>query len=663
MKRWLGGAALALVLGALAFEGWVRTAPLPPLGSPTSQVVADRDGVPLRIFLARDDRWRLPVSPARVDPGYLAQLIAYEDKRFYSHAGVDPLALLRAARDSALAGRVVSGGSTLTMQTARLLDGGGTGRLSGKFRQMRLALALERRLSKAEILQIYLTRAPFGGNLEGVRAASFSYFGKDAHRLSPAEAALLVALPQAPESRRPDRSPAAARKARDAVLARSAASGALAPDLLPRALRADVPRQRMPFPAHAWHAAAAAHAIDPDSPVHRLDLSAGPQVALESRLERLAPTLPPGASAALMVREVDTGRIVARVGAALPGQGTRGGFIDMTQVLRSPGSALKPFIYALAFDAGIAHPETILSDRPTDFGGYAPRNFDGGFLGPVSAREALQLSLNVPAVAVLDQVGASRLMAFLRQSGARPETPGGGAPGLSAALGGLGITLEDLTGSYTVLASGGGHLLSPAAAWYVSDILRGAPAPESGQGGAIAFKTGTSYGHRDGWALGYDGAHVVGVWIGRPDGGAVPGLTGLTHAAPVLFQAMDRLAPERAPLAGPPPGALTVALDALPRQMQRLGPVQASGQPEAETFRIAYPPSGARLSLGSGGMLVAKLAEGRPPFTWMIDGRVVAADPTARSFSWPMEERGFVTITALDRTGAAARTTIEVLTD
>ncbi|MSU88329.1 penicillin-binding protein 1C [Rhodobacteraceae bacterium 2CG4] len=665
LRAALAGAALTAG-AALAADRWVAATPLPPLAAPTSVLAADRHGVPLRVFLAADDRWRLPVALDTVDPAYLEMLIAYEDKRFYRHAGVDPLALARAARDSLLAGRIVSGGSTLTMQVARLLDDGTTGRWTGKLRQIRLALALERVLSKREILEIYLSRAPFGGNIEGVRAGAFSWFGKDARRLAPAEAALLVALPQAPEARRPDRAPGVARAARNAVLRRAAAAGALDPALLDRARAAPVPSRRRAFPDRAWHLADRARADAPAAPVHRLPVEAGAQGAIEDLLARAVEGLPPGVAAAATVYDHRAGQMLAQVGAARAGRAARGGYIDMTRAVRSPGSALKPFVYALAFADGLAHPETRLNDRPTDFGGYAPRNFDGGFRGPVSARQALQASLNVPAVALLDALGPRRLVAFLNRAGASPHTPDGAAPGLAAALGGLGLSLQDLVSLYAVLARGGQdaegrRLLDPAAAWYVTDILRGAPPPEAGAGGDIAFKTGTSYGYRDAWAVGYDGAHVVGIWVGRPDGGSVPGLSGQGTAAPLLFQAFGRLGPRRAALPGPPPAALTGGLADLPAPLRVLG----GGADEGLGVALAYPPAGATLQLaapagGDAAHLVAKLERGTPPFTWMIDQRVIAWDRQARSLVWPVADPGFVTVTVLDAAGTSARATVLV---
>ena len=668
VRRWmraaLAGAAL-LTAGGVVADRWIAATPLPPLAAPMSTLVTDRNGDPLRVFLAADDRWRLPVALGTVDPGYLEMLIAYEDKRFYRHVGVDPLALLRAGRDSALAGRIVSGGSTLTMQVARLLDDGTTGRWAGKLRQIRVALALERILTKREILEIYLTRAPFGGNIEGVRAGAFSWFGKDARRLSPDQAALLVALPQAPEARRPDRAPDAARSARDGVLIRAVQGGTLDPTLLARARSAPPPGARLAFPDRAWHLAQRIRGASPDALVHRLEVDADTQAAIEDLLARATETFPYGVAAAAIVYDHRQNRVLAHVGAAEPARAARGGFLDMTQAVRSPGSTLKPFIYALAFADGHAHPETRLNDRPTDFGGYAPRNIDGGFRGAVSARSALQASLNVPAVALLDAIGPPRLTAFLARAGASPRTPGGASAGLAAALGGVGLTLEELVDLYAVLARGGrdakGHgLLTPAAAWYVTDILRGTPPPRAGVGGEIAFKTGTSYGYRDAWALGFDGRHVIGVWLGRPDSGSVPGLSGQNSAAPILFQMFGRLGASRAPLPGPPPDALTVANADLPAPLRMLGTARVS--PEV---KLAYPPEGATLELapasaGDAAQLVAKLERGTPPFTWMINRRVIDWDGFARNLVWPVSEPGFVTVTVLDAAGSSARATVRL---
>ncbi len=406
-------------------------ASLPPLdlttASDRSTVVLDREGRLLRPFLTEDGRWKLPVTHADVDPRYLAMLKAFEDKRFDSHAGIDPLGMARAAWQALAYGRIVSGGSTLSMQVARLLEPREERSLAAKLRQAVRAIELERRFEKARILDLYLTLAPFGGNLEGVRAASFAYFGKEPKRLSTAEAALLVALPQAPKQRRPDRFAAAAERARDRVLARAAKAGLVTPAEIAAARDEPIPAARKPFPNLAPHVAEQVVAQAPAEPVHRLTLDARLQSNLESLARERVVTLPPQVSTAILVVDNDTGAIRASVGGVDYFATERAGSLDLTRALRSPGSALKPLIYALAFDNGLAHPETMLEDRPTRYGIYVPENFDMTFQGMVPARKALQLSLNVPAVELLSAVGPQRFLSRLRAAGVTIAMPTEGA--------------------------------------------------------------------------------------------------------------------------------------------------------------------------------------------------------------------------------------------
>jgi penicillin-binding protein 1C len=309
------------------------------------------------------------------------------------------------------------------------------------------------------------------------------------------------------------------------------------------------------------------------------------------------------------------------------------------------------------------------------FGAYAPQNLDRTYLGPISARTALQASRNVPAVALLDAVGPAQLAARLRRAAAAPRLPPGGTPGLAMALGGVGLTLEDLTRLYAAIAhggravalaetpgraGGGARVLDATAAWYVADILRGTPPPANGAAGRIAYKTGTSYGHRDAWAIGFDGAHVIGVWFGRPDGASVPGALGLEAAAPTLFDAFARLGPEPAPLPPPPGGALTVAGPELPaplRRFQARGAAEVGGGPE-----IVFPPDGARVDLGlgrgAGRPLAIRLGAGAPPFRWLVDGAPIPVDPFARQAEWCPDGVGFVDLAVIDASGRAARASV-----
>ena len=660
----------ALVFAALAAWGatlrWIDATPLPDLAPAVSSQALDRQGRLVAARMVADGRWRL--APGPVDPLYLRMLVALEDRRFARHPGVDPLALARAALQSAAAGRIVSGGSTLTMQTARLLEEAPTGDWRTKLRQIRLALALERRLDKAQILDLYLTLAPFGGNLEGVRAAALGYFGKEPRRLTPAEAALLVALPQSPEARRPDRRPAAARAARDRALDRAAAAGVITLDEAAAGRRDPVPAARRPLPALAPHLTDRVLAAAPPGAAVALALDAGLQARIEALLAERAAELGPSVTAALIVVDHRTGEIRARAGAADRLDPARRGFVDMTLAPRSPGSTLKPLIYGLGFEAGLLLPETLVEDRPMVFGGYAPQNLDQAFLGTMTARRALQASRNLPAVAVLDAVGPARLMARLRRAGAAPQLPPGGRPGLALALGGLGLTLEDLARVYAAVARGGEavalrdrpgpaapgpRILSAAAAWHVMDVLRGAPPPRNGVAGTIAFKTGTSYGHRDAWAVGWDGAHVVAVWFGRADGAALPGVLGLDAAAPALFDAFARIGPP-VPLPPAPPEALTLAAAELPAPLRAFRPRQA----EAPGPRIAFPPDGARLELAPGASLALRVGEGTPPFRWLADGAPIPAPAFGREAEWRPQGRGFAELAVIDSTGQASRARI-----
>jgi penicillin-binding protein 1C len=506
-------AAFVATIAAVAAGGyWIASLGPAPLGKALaySTLVVDRDGKLLRAYLTPEGRWRLPATRENVDPRFLALLLAYEDRRFGAHHGVDPLALGRAFAQLITHGRVVSGASTITMQVARLLEPRAERSFAAKLRQMIRAVELERALSKDEILALYLSLAPYGGNLEGARAASLAYFGKEPRRLTLGEAALLVTLPQSPEQRRPDRSLAAARSARDRVLDRVAAAGAIPRDEVERAKREPVPEGRRPLPMLAPHAADAALASAPDRGIHRLTIDAALQRNLEELARERARTLGPDISVAILAVDHATGEVLARVASAEYLDTRRAGQVDMTAASRSPGSTLKPFIYGLGFEDGLVHPDTLIEDRPVRFGGYAPENFDLTFQGTVTVRRALQLSLNVPAVAVLDRVGANRFAARLEQAGGAFVLPQGEVPGLAIGLGGVGVTLRDLVALYAGLARLGTtvaltervvagaqaplprRLLDAPAAWYVGSILLGTPPPENAAGGRIAFKTGTS---------------------------------------------------------------------------------------------------------------------------------------------------------------------------
>jgi penicillin-binding protein 1C len=664
------GAAAAVVVAACA--GGVYALGPAPVGNNLeySHVVLDREGRLLRAYATAEGRWRLPVAVKDVDPRFLRLLFVYEDKRFYRHGGVDALSMARATWQFVISGHVVSGGSTITMQVARLLEPREHRTLGAKLRQIVRALEIEHELGKDDILALYLSLAPYGGNLEGIRAASLAYFGKEPRKLSLAEAALLVALPQSPELRRPDRSPQTARAARDRVLDRIAAAGVAPPDEVARAKAQSIPNERKQLPMLAPHASDQVVSLEPDKQVHRLTIDLSLQKSLQELAFERARALGPNMSIAVLAVDNATGQVRARVASADYSDTRRAGQVDMTQALRSPGSTLKPFIYGLGFEDGLIHPETLIDDKPSRYGNYTPENFDLTFQGTVTIRRALQLSLNVPAIAVLGKVGVNRLSARLAQTGVALVLPKNEAPGLAMGLGGVGVRLTDLVMLYAALARQGSaialnehadaapqnprRLLDRVAAWYVGNILVGAPPPENAPHGRIAFKTGTSYGYRDAWAIGFDGRMTIGVWVGRPDGAPVPGLYGRASAAPVLFDAFARSGLTAVPLASPPKGTVFAAGSKLPPPLQRFN--AGSGLREAtERPRIMFPPDGARLELTGGGhpgALALKIAGGRAPLTVMINGVPLAAENGRRTLFFRPDGPGFARLTVMDAAGA-----------
>jgi penicillin-binding protein 1C len=686
LKTWLRRTAIvAASLAILAGGGYVALDRLdaaypPPLPTEltVSTEVLDRDGQLLRAFATVDGRWRLKTAADKVDPEFLKMLVAYEDKRFYDHPGVDVWALGRAALQLATNGRIVSGGSTLSMQVARLIEPRQSRSFGSKIRQMLRAVQIERRLSKREILDRYLTLAPYGGNLEGVRAASLAYFGKEPRRLTVAEAAMLVALPQLPERRRPDRNPMLAQAARERVLNRMIGAGVLAEGEAERAGLDPIPLKRMALPALAAHLSDDALRANPSAFDHRLTIKKSVQQGLEDVAREAAKKLGPKLSVAMVMADARTGEILGEVGSADFFDSARSGWIDMTKISRSPGSTLKPFIYGLAFEQGMVAQETMIEDRPADFSGYRPRNFDMSYQGDVTVRQALQLSLNVPAIRLLDAVGPSRLIARFRQVGIKLDLPDKQPPGLAIGLGGAGITLRGLVQLYTGLANGGkanalrdgteavqptgaGTILDTTATWQVGDMLVGVKPPQGAAPRGIAYKTGTSYGYRDAWSVGYDGRYVLGVWVGRADGGSVPGLSGYVSAAPILFEGFARSGVVAVPLPSPPPGVIRQKQDELPVTLARFS-TDESGLVVAKATepapRIVFPPDGVRVALNDAVIgaqpLVLKLQGGRAPFRWLANGKPLAELARRRQMTWQPDTTGFSTLTVIDAAGRAA---------
>ena len=671
--------AAVFVAGLLALDQLFP----PPLerGAALSAMVTDRTGKPLRAFPTEEGRWRFQADLDDIDPVFIEALLQVEDKRFYSHGGVDFIGVLRAASSNIASGEIVSGASTITMQTARLLEPRPRN-LRSKMIEMLRAWQIERRLSKREILEMYLTLAPYGGNLEGVRAASWRYFGREPERLSDDQIALLIALPQSPEMRRPDRRPKGARSGREVIAKKLHRHGWLDDRRLAETLSAPLPG-RHSFPDRAWQVSAkarrAANGNDAQSSV-----DASLQNDLQALAMRHADALGPDVQVSMMVVDIPTRGVRASIGSA--SRDRSGGWLDLTAQARSPGSTLKPFIYAMAFDDGIAAPSTTIADLPKRFSNYRPENFDRSFRGDVSIREALQHSLNVPAVLTLDKVGPERFAAQLALSGAAPRIYGSAKtePGLTLALGGAGMTAREIVMLYAALGDGGRakplvwladdetlnleragrRLVSPDAAEKVLEILRSAPTPEGRIPGRltedapqIAFKTGTSYGYRDAWAAGVAGDLAFVVWVGRADGTPRPGKTGRNTALPILFEVADRAALR---LGGQNGSGERLVSPVIGRTSSSL----SSFADESSPPEILFPPVGAELWAGTVNGKPARpfvfAGRGDGDLSWFVDGVPSETDDDGAPV-WLPAQPGFYRIKAVDQEGRSAEVRIRVL--
>lgn len=578
--RWRTG--IALLLSLILVLDLAFPPPLPK--AQAGMLVLARDGSPLRGWPDGDGVWRIPVQPEQVSPYYLQALLNYEDRWFYWHLGVNPLALVRASWQWLRHGEIISGGSTLSMQVARAIEPMPHS-VSGKLRQIWRAWQIEARLSKREILTLYLNHAPMGGIIEGVEMASRSYLGKSAAQLSQAEAALLVVLPQAPSRWRPDRHPQRAQQARDKVLRRMAEhriwTEADVADGLIEKVAATPPKLAWLAPLAAerlhqqarWQARQQRGAQEIIHSTIDRDL----QVMLERMLADRVSQLPRHVSMAALVVDSKSMEVLAYAGSADFSDARRFSHVDMVRGIRSPGSTLKPFLYAMALDEGLIHSESLLADTPQSFHGYDPGNFQANFSGPVSVADALQRSLNVPAVDLLDRLGAARFHAKLANAGLTLRLPKDATPNLSLILGGAGTNLEQLVGAYRSLAMAGkaaaprittneafkeSHMMSPGAAYIIRSILEAGGNPDQAfieqAGPRLAWKTGTSYGFRDAWAVGVVDSYTLGVWIGRPDGTPNPGFFGANIAAPLLQQIAYAL-PKRGELNRQRPASVSTA--------------------------------------------------------------------------------------------------------
>ncbi len=681
-RRLLAGLALAatsLAAGGLALD---RLFP-PDLAryQERSTEVVDANGRLLRAFTTPDGKWRMKTGVEDVDPLYLSLLKAYEDRNFDRHPGVDPTAVVRAAGQLIERGRIVSGASTLSMQAARLLDPSqlrpGTRSFTTKLIQSARALQLEWRYSKREVLAIYLTLAPMGGNLEGVRAASFAYFGKEPKQLSAAEAALLVAIPQSPERRRPDRAADRARAARDRVLVRGLEHGIIDQPSYDRAASRPAPDRRLAMPMQAPHLAAWLAGQSPGATVPttlRFELQAAlAQLAAEEHAQ-----FTDRAQIALVIVDNRSGAVVAwQGGSDFFG---RAGQVDLVRARRSPGSALKPLIYAMAFDDRMLHPDSLVEDVPVRFRDWLPRNFDRDHQGAVTVRRALQQSLNVPAVLALEKVGPQRFLSTLRTAGVSPGLPpGDSGNSLGLALGSATVSPLEMAGLYAGLANGGSfappivrrdrpaptplRLIGQTAAWYVADILADAPLPEGFaslpvalRDRRIAFKTGTSAGFRDAWAAGYSANWTVVAWVGHADGTPRPGQLGRLSALPLVFKAFGRLPAEDNRAAPPPADVVRVASHRdLPPRMRTLAPTVEGPSENRGGPRIAYPPADARIELAAREAVPLTAMGGEGRLRWLVDGRPLDGA------KWVPDGPGQARVAVVDEAGRSTSVSVRIV--
>ncbi len=632
------GVLLFLLVLGVAVLAWCMPPGTRALKS-TGRIIYDRRGQVLAMFLNRQQQWAFPTPPGQVSPVFRRMLIAVEDRHFGWDPGIDPLAIVRATGQMVLAGHVVSGASTLTMQVTRMLHPLPR-TLPVKILEALQAIALFEHDSKAQVLQMWLSLAPEGGNIEGIEAAAHAWFDQSPRTLGPAQAAFLVMLVRNPNRLTPLLHPRAARATRDQVLRECWRQGILSRASLEHALATPLPRHLYALPLGSPQAVAALPSGT------RTTIDGGMDRAIARLAAQALRHMEPRESIAILVASLGTAGIRA-IYSGPWGDTARDGFLDMTRALRSPGSALKPFLYGLSFEAGLVRPTTELADFPSNFGRYEPNDYNDTYMGAVTAATALRRSLNVPAVDLIQTYGSLRFAAHLAAAGTPVTLPYGADPALPLALGGAGISMRRLVALYAGLANGGlvqrlhliagqrrkqRRLLAPFAAREVTAILN-RPFPFGGPPG-IAWKTGTSAGNRDDWAIGFNHRYVAAVWIGPPDGAALPGDTALA-AIPLLAKVFSIL-PGRPIAEEPPHQPLTL-------QRHVLG----------TTFEIATPAAGAHLAVGA--PVSIRVLGGSRPFHFLIDGKPLVSNPALRSVHWTPPSPGFYHLSILDARGRLVR--------
>ena len=614
-----------LIVTLFMVANWCFPLPKARLHPPVSQIVLDRNGEWLRAFLADDGMWRFShqsqqifnesvpsltenshhetnATPDTYSPLLHQAILTSEDRWFYYHYGINPISIATALYDNLKAGEVVRGGSTITMQLARLMEPKARN-IPNKCIEMFRAFQLEHAYSKSEILTFYFNMLPYGGNIVGTAAASRFYFNKPQHTLSLGEAALLAAIPNAPERLRPDRFPENARKAREKVLNRLLARRQISEQQWQEAIQEPIPHKRYPLPFKAPHLSRLlikenrkkfgvrnpSHSLIKENrkkfgvrnPSHSRTQDGRIHTTIDAKVQDTAarllneylvdaarkPSLRGSHSTstgAIIVMDTQNRHILAMVGSHDFFDRKALGQINGTLAPRSPGSALKPFVYALAMEEGLITPETLLFDVPVTHADYTPVNYDGKYNGYVTARQALARSLNVPAVNLNARLKNRTLHAFLKQAGISTLAPAQ-KYGLSMVLGGCEVNLLELTTLYAGLANMGEfgpyqltkphqpktenhskRLLRQETSFIITEMLTNSQLPTNTVKNPeafertmnlpkIAWKTGTSYGHRDAWCIGYSPTFTIGVWLGNFDGKGTPLLSGTDAATPILF--------------------------------------------------------------------------------------------------------------------------------
>ncbi len=608
-------AITAINAALLALLVLVFAVPLPDRELGWSVVVEYRDGRPAYVFLAPDDKWRLQVQLDRVDPKFVAALVALEDKRFWDHHGVDPIAVARAAFTDVIHAHRVSGGSTLSMQLARLLEPRSR-TIPHKLVDMFRAVQLDARLSKREILETYLERTPYGRNVDGIESAAWTYFGHGAQHLTALEIATLLAVPQGPSRYAPaPRNTEHLRARRDQILAKLIDADVFS-TIDARAAITDAqltppPDHLRAMPRDAPHAAVALRRRYPGVARVRSTLDAGAQAIAEHQVELRRDELHAKGiyGGAVVVVDHRTREVRALVGNLDFTDTKHGGQISMFSRARSPGSTLKPLLYALAIDRGVALPEYLVADVPMQYGTYRPRNYDGDWAGLVTLQDALAKSLNLPFIDLLEQLGVETFVGELGRMGVARRRVKPGDYGLSLIVGGIEITPLELAGLYATLAEDGAYMplrlaaddlprpplpeFGPGAAWLTRRALSIKDRPDfprrrdvNGVPAAIHWKTGTSFGFRDAWAVGSGPTYTAVVWTGNVDDKPSADLVGSEAAGPLLFDVLEALA-DRAhapPTTGPPPDLAYVdvceysghiAGDACDHKVKVLAPIHA----------------------------------------------------------------------------------------